>query len=200
MLCVWHKWMPTALTRTPILCKVVVMHIEYLKAENLHAPEWHANYLLKVDQRQVEASLRDWGWLTPLVAQPDGTLIDGVYRAKLGQELGLEPIPVSLVDVDEIEARIMHIRLNRNRGLLVGKRLSLLIQDILHSGALDDDTLPARLGMTIDEYEALADGTLIKQRKIPDHKFSNAWVPFESSSGEDIRIERPTGKEEQISE
>ena len=52
--------------------------------------------------------------------------------------------------------------------------------------------------MTSDEFDVLADGSLVKMRKIKQHSYSPAWVPIESTSGEDIRIERPTGHTEQV--
>jgi len=174
--------------------------ITQVPLDNLRAPEWHANYLLRPDMRVVEKSIDTYGFLQNLVAQEDGTLIDGVYRAKIAERLGIAQVPVVLMKVDELQARILHVHLNRNRGLMVGKRLSDLIRDLLRSGEYETAYLANMLGITSDEMEVLADGTLIKHRNIPDHRFSRAWVPFESPTGEDIHIERPTGQEEQVSD
>jgi hypothetical protein len=37
----------------------------------------------------------------------------------------------------------------------------------------------------------LIDGTLIKKRKVKEHVYSRAWIPVESTGGEDLHIERP---------
>ena len=52
--------------------------------------------------------------------------------------------------------------------------------------------------MTLEEFQILLDGSLVKMRKIKQHTYSPAWVPIESASGEDIKIERPTGHSETV--
>lgn len=174
------------------------METQEVSLDNLKAPEWHSNYLLAPDRRQLEQSLKDFGWVQNLTAQKDGTLIDGVYRARLADELGWATAPVVFVDADNIDAMILHLRMNRNRGMVVAKKVSNLIRQILMSDKYEIDVLPVMLGMEVDEFEVLADGTLIKHRNIPAHRFNRAWVPFESATGEDVHIERPSGLEEQI--
>ena len=176
------------------------MNVVDTPLDHLKPPTWHANYLLAPDRRQLEQSLKDCGWVTNLVAMKDGTLIDGVYRARLAGELGWQTAPVVFVDTDEVDARVIHLRLNRNRGNVVAKYVSNLVREILASGKYEYDVLPVMLGMSIDEFEVLADGTLIKHRNIPAHGYSRSWVPFESPHGEDIHIERPSGLEEQVSD
>jgi hypothetical protein len=47
--------------------------------------------------------------------------------------------------------------------------------------------------MSMIEVDMLLDGSLIKMRKVSEHKYSKAWVPIEAPSGsvESIELERP---------
>jgi len=50
------------------------------------------------------------------------------------------------------------------------------------------------LAMSSDEVDIMMDGTLIKSRKIAEHKYSRAWVPVEapaSATESSAVIERP---------
>ena len=99
---------------------------------------------------------------------------------------------------NKVEAMLLHIDLNRYRGVVVAKFLSRLIRRIYQSGKYSDNKLRKKLGMTQNEFEVLLEGSLVKMRKIKQHTYSPAWVPIESASGEDIHIERPTGHSEKV--
>ena len=91
-----------------------------------------------------------------------------------------------------------HIDINRYRGIVVAKHLSRVLQKIYQSGKYGVNELRKKLGMTLEEFQILLDGSLVKMRKIKQHTYSPAWVPIESASGEDIKIERPTGHSETV--
>jgi len=109
----------------------------------------------------------------------------------------IKKVPVVVVNCDDVAAMLLHIDMNRYRGIVVAKYLSRLMQRIMQSQRYTEEELRTRLGMTYDEFDVLLDGTLIKMRKIKQHTYSPAWVPIESKTGEDLHIERPTGHSEQ---
>jgi DNA-directed RNA polymerase delta subunit len=111
-----------------------------------------------------------------------------------------ETVPVIRVDCDSIDARILHVSLNRGRGDIVAKKLSNIVKDVVASGAYSDEELADQLCMKYDELDIMLDGTVLKVRNISDHRYSRAWVPVEASSdvtaaGEidkkEMSIERP---------
>jgi len=170
------------------------MNPELVMIRTLKAPPWSSVYTLKPEKRQIRASIKTHGVLSPVIAQTETNwIIDGKTRSEIALELGSTHIPVVFVECGEVEAMILHVQMNRYRGEVVARRLSQIIRRILVSGAYDADSLQAKLGMSYDEFDVLADGTILKQRKIPAHAYSAAWVPIESATGEDVRIERPTG-------
>lgn len=183
------------------------MQIQYVPIDSLGPASWRANYVLAPDLRLLKNSLLDGGWIYPIVAQlGTGIVIDGWHRlrvhqktAEIKQKWGLE-VPVIWMDVDDIDARVWHVRLNRARGSIVAKSLSRIVRDLMDSKKYDQYEICAMLEMTDDEIDLLVDGgDLLKIRKVREHKYSPGWVPIEAPAGTvvapEITIERPPTKD-----
>ena len=173
-----------------------------VSTSNLRPAEWRSTYILTPDLRLLAQSIADHGWLYPIIARTDGTIIDGFHRWLIAQSdssimaRDRGQVPVSYIDCDEVTAKVMHIRLNRAKGMLVVKQLSRLVQDLRNTSTLDDDALRALLGMTADEFDVLANPSLVKSRKLVERQYSPAWVPVEVPAGQAVtmpsfEIERP---------
>lgn len=173
----------------------MIPNIEYVKAENLQPAPWRANYILRPDYLLLRESMDDYGWLYPIIARSnDNTIIDGFHRwvvATERDELG-DAVPVVWVKCDEIDAMVLHLRLNRAKGALLPKLVSGTVRRILHSKKFEPEDLRKMLHMGQDEFDVLADGTLVKMRNVKEHKYSAAWVPVETSGkAQAVKIERP---------
>jgi len=155
-------------------------------------------YIVAPDLKRLDESIQKYGILSPIVVQPNGTIIDGLHRWEIATSHNITEVPVTVVDIDDVEAMILHIDLNRYRGIVVAKYLSWLIQNILSSRKYSQNELRKKLNLTSDEFDILAEGSLIKMRKIKQHTYSPAWVPVESKMDDSIKIERPTGHTEQV--
>jgi hypothetical protein len=108
--------------------------------------------------------------------------------------LTLSPDWIFWIDCDEIEAMVMHIRINRGRGAIQAKKLSSLFKQITRSGRYDKGELKKLFAMSTDEMDLLYDGGLLKTRKLDQHVYSRAWVPIEAPKGAPtptMSIERP---------
>lgn len=177
------------------------MNIEYVNGNSLKPAPWRSTFVLKPDLKVLQKSIEDYGWIQPIVVQREtNIIIDGFHRAYLAgamksikkRDKGL--IPVSYVDCDDLEAMLMHIRLNRGRGVQIGKGLSNIIKSLIKSRAIDSSELRDILAMSREEFDLMLDGTLLKQRKIDNHTYSKAWVPIEAPAGsaeQKVGIERP---------
>jgi len=166
------------------------MKIEFVNVEELHKPDWHATHILRPDLLVLSMSLLNNGFLLPIIVQ-DKTkiIIDGYHRWMLAKELKdlnkkiNNLIPVNFVECDSLEARMMHLQLNRSRGNLLAHKVSPIIIDLFNSGKYTEKDFDRLLTMKQDELEVLFDGTILKQRKISEHKYSRAWVPIEAPAG-----------------
>ena len=176
------------------------MKIENVPHNSLRLFDWRCNYVLKPDMELLRLSLSEFGWVQPLlVRSEDMRIIDGSHRwiasgdAKFQKKYGSE-VPIILRSCDEIDAMIMHIRLNRSRGEIFAKPFSRLMKKIVLSGKYEPEELEDILVMSVDEVDLMLSGGLLKQRKIPEHQYSRAWVPVEAPSKADVEsvaIERP---------
>lgn len=171
--------------------------VETVSFSDLRPADWRATHTLKPDLRLVSDSIMNHGWLLPLVVMDDGTIIDGFHRWVLSHRHRpivrkyKEQVPVVRRQIDAIDARLLHVQLNRGHGSVVPKYLSLLIKDVLRSGKYSEDDLKKELRMGVDELALLMDGTLLKQRKIKEYEYSKAWEPVDSDVAQPIELERP---------
>jgi DNA modification methylase len=63
---------------------------------------------------KVAAAIREFGFRVPIVANSDGTIVDGHLRFKAARKLGLDTVPVLLAD-DMSEAQIKAFRISVNK-------------------------------------------------------------------------------------
>lgn len=176
------------------------MKIEMVPFNSIRPFDWRCNYVLKPDMELLRLSMSEFGWVQPIIVRSeDSRIIDGAHRWIIAGEPPFrkvhgENIPVIFRSCDEIDAMIMHIRLNRSRGEIFAKPFSKLIKKIVLSGKYSAEELEDILIMSVDEVDLMLSGGLLKQRKIPDHQYSRAWVPVEApskSEAESVVIERP---------
>ena len=107
--------------------------------------------------------------LHPITIQKNGTIIDGYHRWTIANEQNMKKVPVTVVKCDDVEAMLLHIELNRYRGMMIAKYLSRLMQSVMQSKRYSEEELRKRLAMTYDEFDVLLEGSLIKMRKIKQH-------------------------------
>lgn len=177
------------------------MNIEMVPINSVRPAKWRATHVLKPDMKVLTKSLVEFGWLAPItVRRKDSVIIDGYHRWVIAQGADFckahkeTLIPVVFVDVDEIDARLMHVRLNRGRGGIVARFLALLLQDVFVSDKYSTLEIRRMLGMSGEEIALLEEGNLIKHRKIEEYEYSKAWVPVEVpavNKNQEMVIERP---------
>lgn len=175
--------------------------VGWVDAQALKTAPWRTTYIIKTDLEVLVRSMEDYGWLQPLVVQAStGVIIDGNYRWEIASNIPKlmkatnSQVPAIMVDCDDIDAMIIHGRLNRGRGNVLAKRLSRIIQQVLRSKKFGEPDIKRMFAMHNDEMDMMVEGTLLKDRKISEHKYSNAWVPIEapaSTKDQAIAIERP---------
>jgi len=157
------------------------LQVTYMSPEDLKTAEWWSNYMLKPDRDLLLRSAEQYGILNPVVVQKSTNMvIDGHTRLWAALDLRMEEIPVVLQDVTNTEAMLMHLQLNRAKGQVVAKRMSNVVKDLLRSGKYSENDLKYHLVMKSDEMDLMVDGSLIKMRKVHEHKYSRAWVPVEA--------------------
>lgn len=164
---------------------VMKMKLETRKAHELSPAPWATSHVLRPDERLLADSLTAHGWLLPLVVTPKGLLVDGNQRYRLATTTKIaaavgDEFPVNVVDCDEVDAMVMHMRLNRGRGMVVAKLVSNLLHEVVASGKYKPDQLRSMLYMTREEFDVLYDAVYVKLKSVAQHTYSRAWVPIEA--------------------
>lgn len=181
------------------------MQVTFVDNKKLKIPMWGTTTILRPEKMLLKVSMIDYGWVQPIVVkQSDNTIIDGYQRYlisidddKFIKKHG-SSIPVIYRDVDEIEAIIMHIRLNRARGITHAYALSRAVKRIVSSGKYDEDDLSNLFLMHDDEIDLLMSNGLLKKKNWQKYEYSRAWVPIEvakPTSEDPVIIERPPNKD-----
>jgi len=176
------------------------MNYSEMPLNSIKPAPWRVNYVLKPDMLLLAESMNDYGWLQPIIVQKSTShIIDGFHRWVTAQSPDFakkygKKVPVIIVDIDNVDAMIMHVRLNRARGTIFAKPFSKLIRTLVVSDKYSADEIADMLNMSADEFDLMLTGGLLKQRKIPQHQYSKAWVPVEAPSKGELDnqvIERP---------
>lgn len=153
----------------------------HIATSELTPGPWKATYVLKPDKDVMLRSMEEFGLLQPIVVQKStNRVIDGHARVDCALHIGIRELPVVLRDLNDIDAMLLHLQLNRGRGQVMAKNMSRLIRDMLRSGQYEENDLRYKLVMKADEMDLMVDGSLIKMRKVPSHQYSKAWVPVEA--------------------
>lgn len=163
-----------------------MMNMTARRPDELRPAPWATSHVLRPDERLLADSLTVHGWLMPLVVTRDGLVVDGNQRLrmvlsdpKVAAALP-DKIPVNVVEVDEVDAMLMHMRLNRGRGLVVAKRVSGLLNEVLAAGRYERQEVRKMLCMTPEEFEVLCDAVYVKLKAVSQHQYSRAWIPIEA--------------------
>ena len=181
------------------------MNISEVENKVLKIPSWGATSILRPEKMLLRMSMIEHGWLQPLVVKSsDNTIIDGYqrYLISINEEKFLKKhgssIPVLYQDVDEIEAMVMHVRLNRAKGSVNSYALSRLVKRIVASSKYDESDLGNVLLMHDDEIDLLMSDGLLKKKNWQKYEYSRAWVPIEVAkpvTDDFVNIERPPNKD-----
>lgn len=166
------------------------INIEYIQEKQLIVPEWRATYTLRPELMTISASLIEFGFIQPIhVRKSSMEIIDGSERVMLA--LNIEQIydhtngliPAVIHDVDQFDAMMLHLRLNRGRSNLVAMKTSQIIRKLYRSGKFSISDYKSLLSMGNEELSLMLDGDLFKTRKLKEHNYARAWVPIEAPSG-----------------
>lgn len=170
----------------------------------LQPATWRATHVLKPDLKVLTRSLEKYGLISPIVIQKNSnTIIDGHHRliaissSKILSKTFAKYISCIEYDIDDLEAMIMTVQINRGRGLIVAKRMSNIVKHIYRSNKYSIDEIDELFNMGVLESELMLDGSLIKMKNLKEHVYSKAWVPIEApaKSKDTMVMESPPNKD-----
>lgn len=155
--------------------------VEWCDPKTLHANNYNPNRVFPTELELLKQSILEDGWTQPIVARPDGEIVDGFHRWTVGQDPavaalsgGLVPV-VILRNADPVHQMASTVRHNRARGQHGILKMADIVRAAQAAGCTEDD-ICKRFGMEPEEIDRLAD-----MRPSPQHagkdSFGRGWVP-----------------------
>lgn len=155
--------------------------VRWIPREDLRANDYNPNHVAPPELALLKVSLLEDGWTQPIVARPDGEIVDGFHRWTLAADPdvgamtdGLVPVVFLPADLDPAQQRMATIRHNRARGQHGIVRMADIITALELMGVEPGD-LARRLGMDPEEVRRLSDhGDMLARHG--DGDFSKGWT------------------------
>ncbi len=154
--------------------------VEWVPREDLTANDYNPNHVPPPELDLLERSILEDGWTQPLVARPDGVIVDGFHRWTVAARPAVAEmtgglVPVVTIQGDPVHLRASTVRHNRARGQHVVLRMADLVAQMMELGATPDEVRDA-MGMDPEEIKRLLDrGEMIRRGRADE--MSPGWVP-----------------------
>ena len=175
------RWIPKPMAETPAPRAHPLQELHWVDPQALHANDYNPNRVFPPEMELLKTSIVETGWTQPIVAKPDGEIVDGFHRWTLGlydvdvRAISSGLVPVVFVDLDPAHQVLATVRHNRARGQHGVLKMATIVQDLLAAG-MEPEAIQVRLGMDIEEVTRLADVRASPEVHGKD-SFGQGWVP-----------------------
>lgn len=154
--------------------------IEWVPRDDLTANDYNPNHVAPPELDLLALSILADGWTQPIVARPDGVIVDGFHRWTVAGRPKVAALTGGLVPVVRIEGDPVHLRAstvrhNRARGQHAVAKMADLVAQMVELGA-DPDEVRDAMGMDPEEVKRLLDrGDMI--RRGAKAELGRGWIP-----------------------
>ncbi len=138
--------------------------IVYVPINDLKKSPYNPREITRHDFEALKKSLAEYGFVDPVIANKDKTVIGGHMRIEAAKVLGIEMVPVVFVDLTEEKAKILNLALNRISGDWDKEKLMELLEELnslevdLSLTGFNEEELSTYLDFTKeDNYQPPAD-------------------------------------------
>ena len=97
--------------------------------------------------------MEKYGYLSPVILNKDFTIVDGEHRVRIYQELGKQEIQAYVIDVDQIDLKILRQLMNKLRGEHDKQKDANEFKSIFDAGKLDE--FSKLLAKPKEEFESI---------------------------------------------
>lgn len=155
-----------------------VMKVKLVKTSKIIANDYNPNKVASPEMKLLEHSIKEDGYTQPIVTYYNKDediyiVVDGFHRYTVGKKLGLDKLPIVVIDKDIKDRMASTIRHNRARGTHQIKDMSSIVSALFKQGWSDEEIMK-NLGMELDEVLRLKQITGLKEA-FSNHEFSKSW-------------------------
>jgi len=160
--------------------------IQWIDCDKLVANHYNPNRVMNADMNLIERSILQTGWIQPILVNKNNVIIDGFHRWTLSR---LSPslrskyhgkVPCAVLDVTDVEAMVITVRINRAKGTHLAFRMSEYVRELVEKHKIPMDRLATDIGATFDEVQLLMKSDVFEAKDIQNWAYSEAWFPAES--------------------
>lgn len=158
-----------------------ISNVAWVDPSTLRANNYNPNHVAKPEMALLAQSILEDGWTQPIVAMPDGEIVDGFHRWTLGstnaqvREMSASLVPVVTVHPDPAQQRMATIRHNRARGAHAVLKMADIVAELVEMGVSPEE-IQERVGMEPEEVTRLVyRGSKIKLSG--GDELGQAWKP-----------------------
>lgn len=181
--------------------------LQHLPIDEIHFDPRNPRRISDTELEALTRSIREFGFIDPVIARrEDHLVIGGHQRLLAARRLGLQTVPVVLVDLSLEQARLLNLALNKISGTWDQELLARLLADLrdvpdldLTLSGFEDDEL-AKILKSLDAREKRErvehfdlDAALEEAAREPRAKLGDVWRCGDhrigcgdSTSGEDV--------------
>lgn len=158
-----------------------VSQVQWVSADSVVANDYNPNAVADPEMELLETSIKSDGYTQPIVVWDNGEnyeVIDGFHRQLVGKRLGMDLLPIVVVNSSSTERndRIAStIRHNRARGKHRIDSMSEIVVE-LSKRNWGDEKIAKELGMDADEVLRLKQVSGLSEL-FEGEEFSEAWEP-----------------------
>lgn len=166
--------------------KEPVENIQWIDCDLLKANHYNPNRVMNAEMNLIERSILKTGWIQPILVNKNNVIIDGFHRWTLSR---LSPnlrskyfgkVPCAVLDVTDVEAMVITVRINRAKGTHLAFRMSEYVRELVEKHKIPIDQLAVDIGATLDEVQLLMKSDVFEAKDVENWAYSEAWFPVES--------------------
>lgn len=145
---------------------------------NTYNPNRQDDHTFQMLLRSMETD----GFTQPIIVHRDTRqIVDGEHRWRAAHELGLETVPIVMVDMSREQMQVATLRHNRARGEEDIELSTQVLRDLQELGALD--WAQEGLGMSDDEISLMLDN-IPAPEALAEEEFADAWEPIKEDTSD----------------
>ena len=160
-------------------------NIEWVDSKSLSANHWNPNRILKAEHDLLVHNMETLGWVQPILINSNNIIIDGFHRWRISQDINSikdkyeGKVPVVILDIDDREAMLYTIRMNRAKGVHSSNGMQKIAKILVNEYQMTKEQLEYELGMSSTEVELLLSDSVLTARNSKEWKYNKAWYPIE---------------------
>lgn len=149
--------------------------IQWIDPNTLSANDYNPNVVFTKEMQLLEFSLKKQGWIQPLLITKELVIIDGFHRHTIAKRNGWL-VPCAVLDINDVDRRLLTVRINRAKGSHIAVRMSDLIKGLLAEG-VSVEYIAKEIGADKDEVNLLSKNDVFEKFELDNHQYSKSWIP-----------------------